>query len=145
MSLNILVLDDRYASSDIVAYLEDFGYCVYWAKEYLSANYYIDVEPGILSFSGMIIDLDIPYNENDFTEKEHDVLRKYPVNVSGWLWIKNVLKMHDYLGDIIILSGHHRSIIDDELKDYEGRITYISKSDSMALKHIERVLKKETF
>jgi len=137
MSVNILVFDDTYASSNMIAFLESFDYCVYWAKEFLSANYYAEVEPGIQSFKGLIVDLDIPYVKGDFSDNEKEELSKYHVNVSGWLWIKKILLNHEYSGVIIILSGHQKSILDKEFKKYDGKINYISKSDSMALRNIE--------
>ena len=141
MSKNILFFDDRYASLDTVTFLEDCNYCVYWAKEFLSANYYINFDPGIQSLISMIVDLEIPYNEDDFSEKEKKDLNNYPVNVSGWIWIKKILLNYDYKGKILILSGHRLSIVSEDIKKYDDRVIYISKGSGRVLESIDRILK----
>jgi CheY-like chemotaxis protein len=92
-------------------------------------------EPGIKYFSYIVIDLDVPYDERDFTDDELEQLRLLSktsrAKLSGWIWFKNyIVKVHpDFdLSRIIIYSQYINDLPKSEKDQYCKIRGFISKT-----------------
>ena len=94
-------------------------------------------DPGIEYFSYIVLDLNVPYGEGDFSNDDRALLegmtKTSVVPLSGWIWLKSyVLQVHPEfdLSRIIIYSRYTDNLPMSEKETYKNIAAYINKNDA---------------
>ena len=125
----ILWVEDDPTSATVLRTIKDDGtYGIARADTISAAINRITNEPGIEYFNYIVVDLDMPYKEKDFTEEENDALSKMTetsiVTLSGWLWLKKyILDKHpEYEMDQIIIYSRYTENLPEQEKEISSQL-----------------------
>ena len=133
----VLLLEDNTTSSVVQINMQENGYDVYGARNFVAAHEYISIEPGINAFHFLVVDLELPLPKRAskyFSPEELQKIRalKEETNccLSGWIWIQRILREHpSFSGRVLVLSAYTDVLHESEQQAYKNSIGFISKTD----------------
>ena len=155
---NIFILEDTlHVASAANLKLLNAGYQeeeIFHARTLLTADYFINENPGLSSFRFFIVDLSIPDENFDTYFSDDEVKELYNISgnmcteenacLSGWIWIKRLLRRDKEIARrIVILSAYVNELPEFEKTKYGGKMEFLDKRKVEAINDLYRIIKKK--
>jgi len=139
----ILVIEDNpNVQYTMTRRIEEAGHRVLCTDDILTADSYLENNPGLGAIKYIFVDLSIPCPDDYFSEDEKTfAFSTYGLNNNGWLWLKRKLSKYQEIQEKVFVCSARKEYYHEYEEIKKMGIPYINKGEPDAFERVIENLK----